>query len=217
MGKKEILVAFAATSVTVGGGWMALADNPIMVNAGLAFVALGVASFGYLIFEPQIKAISWDRISSAIKARSRMLSLIGILVVAPSVGYGIGYYRSVWSQPDPPIVAGIPLERITGFYEDRTSYEGDALSKPFIGSKVTASGAVENVYGFGEGRGGTVSLQRPLGSPNVTLNFEADEFAAALRFTKGDIVAAECTFRGDAYVLGATFENCRLKTSSPPS
>jgi hypothetical protein len=77
MENRSVLATVAATCVTLGGGWMALSDNALLLNAGLVAVAMGFAVFLYLLFENRIKSVAWERIGSALKAYCGLLRLLG--------------------------------------------------------------------------------------------------------------------------------------------
>lgn len=188
---------------------MALSDNDLLVGAGLASVALGFAIFIYLLFENQIKSAPWGRIGSALLAYKSVLQILGFAAVF-GISFLIGRGQGGLTEPPPPVVKGLPIERITGFYKERTNHEAETLTKPFIGAQVTASGVVEDVYGFGEGAGGMVRFEGPFSSPDVSLRFKAAEFAAATKLTKGDSATAKCEFRGDVSAIDVVIEACRL-------
>lgn len=224
MGKREILVGADLTVLAIGGGFMTQVDHAPMFYSGLALVVIAFAGLVAILFEEKFKAIPvkemgiYWRFHSDFITRAIVMPLLALLFFAAMLW--VTYLTP--SSPDvdllesapPPIIAGIPVERITGFYEDSTEYEASLLVQPFVGARVEAKGIVKDIYSLPYD-GVAVALGGNLSAPSITLIFEKADSVEVVRLAKGDLITAECIFDGKAGKADVTLDDCRLAQASP--
>lgn len=223
MGTREILLMLALAVLGVGGSAVMTVGPDLYPEYkawffyfGLISVVAALAGIAFILFAGKIIPPFRTGFAVAGQWTEPVKGVIAILIGAFSA-FWFGYWLSGLNaprQPDPPVVVGIPVERITGFFRDHTNVQASLLVKPFIGAEVIATGVVADVYDFGDGDG-VITLEAPTASPNVNLGFDEANFVAATRLTIGDPVSAKCVFQGQAGLAGVSVKDCHLIAVSP--